>query len=238
MKHKFIMVDGLDGSGKGTIVDGLSDWAERKAMKILDIRKYCREKDVFPSLQEISAADIIISCEPTFCYVGKAIREELVRASDRKYSAWSLAQAFALDREILYRRVIIPAVKTGKIVIQERGVTSSIVYQPVQEHIQLSELLRLSGNRLAIQNAPSLLLIAKVSPETVVKRLGLREKKDHSIFDNVAFQRKLEERYSSEWLRKLFEQHGSTVKYIDTNEPKSEEDTKNEAIKIVEEFVG
>jgi len=213
MKHKFVMVDGLDGSGKGTIVDGLMEWAELKAMKVLDVRKYCREKNTFPLQEELDAADVIISAEPTFCYVGKAIREELVRTSERQYSAWSLAQAFSLDREILYRRVIIPAVKAGKYVFQERGVTSSLVYQPVQERIQLSELLKLPGNRLAIQNAPTLLLIAKVSPETVVKRLGLRAKKDNSIFDNVAFQRKLEERYSSEWLKGLFEQHGSVVQY-------------------------
>src|SRR3989338_9240559 len=237
MKHKFVMVDGLDGSGKGTIVDGLAEWAERKAMSILDIRNYCRDKNDFPSVEEIEKAEVILSCEPTFCYVGKAIREELVRTSERRYSAWSLAQAFSLDREILYRRVIIPAVKAGKYIFQERGLTSSIVYQPVQERIQLSELLKLPGNRLAVQNAPSLLLIAKVSPDTVVKRLGLRTKKDYSIFDNLAFQRKLDERYSSEWLRRLFEQHGSKVEYIDTNEPKSEEDTKREAVEILEKFI-
>ncbi|MAG16253.1 hypothetical protein CMO88_04285 [Candidatus Woesearchaeota archaeon] len=236
MKGKFVMVDGLDGSGKGTIVDGLSEWAELKAMNTLDLRKYCRDKNNFPSADEINAASVIVSCEPTFCYVGKAIREELVRTSERRYSAWSLAQAFSLDREILYQRVIIPAVKAGKLIFQERGLTSSLVYQPVQERIQLSELLKLPGNRLAINNAPSLLLIAKVSPETVVKRLGLRTKKDNSIFDNVAFQRKLEERYSSEWLRRLFEQHGSTVQYIDTDEPKTPEETKQESVEIVEKF--
>jgi thymidylate kinase len=238
MKHKFLMVDGLDGSGKGTIVDGLSEWAEIKSLKILDVRKYCNDNNTFPSKEEIEAADVIISAEPTFCYIGKAIREELVRTSDRQYSAWSLAQAFSLDREILYHRVIIPAVKAGKYIFQERGLTSSLVYQPVQEHIQLSELLKLPGNKLAIKNAPTLLLIAKVSPETVVKRLDMRTKKDNSIFDNVAFQRKLEERYSSEWLKSLFEKYGSTVQYIDTDEPKTEEDTRKEAVKIVEKFFG
>lgn len=236
MKNRFVMVDGLDGSGKGTIVDGLAEWAESKAMKTLDIRSYCSEKNDFPSEEELNDAEVIISCEPTFCYVGKAIRDELVRANGRQYSAWSLAQAFSLDREILYRRVIIPAIKAGKYVFQERGLTSSLVYQPVQEHIQLSELLKLPGNKLAIQNAPSLLLIAKVSPETVLKRLGLREKKDYSIFDNLSFQRKLHERYLSDWLRNLFEQHGSKVEYIDTDEPKSEADTKREAVGIIEKF--
>ena len=110
---KFVIVDGLDGSGKGTIVDGLAEWAERKAMKLLDVRSYCREKDSFPSLQEINDTDVIVSCEPTFCYVGKAIREELVRSSDRAYSDWRLAHDFALYRELLYRSDNIPSVQSG-----------------------------------------------------------------------------------------------------------------------------
>lgn len=237
MKGKFVMVDGLDGSGKGTIVDGLAEWAESKALKVLDMRSYCREKGTFPSSDEIAQCDVVISCEPTYCYVGKAIRDELVRASERTYSAWTLAHAFSLDREILYQCVIIPAMKAGKTIFQERGLVSSLVYQPVQERIQLSELLKLPGNKLAMQHAPSLLLIAKVSPETVVKRLGQRAKKDNSIFDNLSFQRKLEERYNSEWLRHLFEQHGSKIAYIDTNEPKTPEETRMEAIALVEKFL-
>ena len=235
---KFVMVDGPDGSGKGTIVSGLAELAQVRSMKILDVRESCREKGRFPSAEEIEDADAVISCEPTFCFAGKAIREELVRNSERKYSAWSLAHAFSLDREMLYKAVILPALKAGKYVFQERGLTSSLVYQPVQERIQLSELLNLPGNRLAIRNAPSLLLIARTSPETSVKRLGLRAKKDNSIFDSVAFQRKVGERYSSDWLRKLFEHHGSKVEYIDTDEPRSEDETRNEAISIVEKTIG
>src|SRR3989338_6308418 len=149
LKNHFVMVDGLDGSGKGAVVDALQRWAELKGMKVLDLRSYCREKNTFPEPEEIIRYDAVVSAEPTFCYVGRAIREELLRATDRPYSAISLAHAFALDREILYKSVLIPAIKAGKYVFQERGISSSLVYQPVQEHIQLSELIRLSGNRTA-----------------------------------------------------------------------------------------
>jgi dTMP kinase len=235
MKPFFVMVDGLDGSGKGTIVDGLKEWAESEGKKVLDIRTFCKEHAAFPSELDIASADVIVSAEPSFCYVGQAIREELVRTGT-KYSVQSLAQAFALDREMLYNKVLLPALKRGKLIIQERGVISSLVYQPVQGRIQLSELLRLPGNRLAVQHAPSLLLIARVSPETVMKRLGIREKKDDSIFDNLSFQRKLEDRYLSGWLKQLFVQHGSAVEYVDTDEPKTTEQTKNDAVAIVKRF--
>lgn len=236
LKNRFVMVDGLDGSGKGAIVDGLQGWAESKGMKILDLRSYCREKNTFPEADEIARHDAIISAEPTFCYVGKAIREELVRATDRHYSAISLAHAFALDREILYKRVLIPAIKAGKYVFQERGISSSLVYQPVQEHIQLSELIKMPGNKTALQFAPALFIVAMVKPETVIHRLGARTKKDNSIFDNLEFQRNIDSRFRSDWLRQLLEQHGSKVAYLDTDEPKTVEETQTNAVKLIEEF--
>ena len=234
MKSFFVIVDGLDGSGKGAIVDAFQRWAESKGLKVLDLRTYCREKNVFPTADEISAHDAIVSSEPTFCYFGKAIREELVRISDVKYSAMSIAQAFALDREVLYKRVIIPALRMGKYVFQERGLSSSLVYQPVQEHIQISELLRLPGNKLALEHAPNVLMIVTVKPETVIGRLGIRQKADYSIFDNLSFQRKLDARYRSDWLRQLFEQHGSKVFYISSDEPKSVDETQREAVQLLE----
>ncbi len=237
LKNRFVMVDGLDGSGKGAIVDALQEWAEMKGMKVLDLRTYCREKNTFPEPEEVAQYDAIVSAEPTFCYIGKAIREEMIKANGRRYPAMSLAQAFSLDREILYKRVIIPAIKAGKYIFQERGISSSLVYQPVQEHIQLSELIKLSGNRAAMQFAPALLVIALVKPETVIRRLDAREKKDNSIFDSMEFQRNIDSRFRSDWLRQLFEQHGSKVGYIDTNEPKTMEETQDEAVKAFEGFI-
>ncbi|MBI2140990.1 thymidylate kinase [Candidatus Woesearchaeota archaeon] len=236
-KNKFVMVDGLDGSGKGTIVDALQKWAELKAMKVLDLRSYCRENGTFPEPEEVMQYDAVVSAEPTFCLVGKAIREELVRATGRHYSAMSLAQAFALDREILYKRVLIPAIKAGKYVFQERGISSSLVYQPVQEHIQLSELIRLAGNKTALQFAPGLFIVATVKPETVMGRLGARPKKDYSIFDSLEFQRNLDSRFRSDWLRQLLEQHGSKVIYLSTDEPKTVDETQKEAVKAFEDFL-
>ncbi len=237
LKNRFVMVDGLDGSGKGTVVDALQKWAEAKGMKVLDLRSYCRDKNTFPEPGEVLQHDVIVSAEPTFCYVGKAIREEMVRATDRSYSPMSLVNAFALDREILYKRVIIPAIKAGKHIFQERGISSTLVYQPVQEHIQLSELIKLQGNRLALQFAPGLFVVATVKPETVIKRLGERAKKDQSIFDNLSFQRNIDSRFRSEWLNQLFVQHGSKVVYLDTDEPKTVEQTQQDAVAMLERFL-
>ncbi|MBI2133791.1 hypothetical protein HYU11_03870 [Candidatus Woesearchaeota archaeon] len=231
MRGKLVIADGLDGSGKGVIIEALGDWARSKGLRVLDLR---REGAELPEPEELSDYEAILSSEPTFSLVGKAIRDEMIRENNRKYPAWSLAYAFSIDREILYKRVIIPALNSGKLIFQERGVITSLVYQPVQEKIQLNELMKLPGNKLALENSPNLLLISKIRPETVIKRLGERAKKDHSIFDNISFQEKISERYNSAWLRQLFEKNGSKVIYIDTDDPKTTEDTKKEAVSIWE----
>ncbi|MDD5086979.1 MAG: hypothetical protein PHV16_04465 [Candidatus Nanoarchaeia archaeon] len=236
MHKNFVMVDGLDGSGKGVIVNALRKWAEEKNLNILDLKDFCDENKRLPKPNEITDYDAIISCEMTNCWIGSALREEIVRNNKRDYSILSTAQAFALDREILYKRVLIPALKQGKYVFQKRGVISSIVYQPLQGSIALSEIMKMPGNRLAIQNAPGLLLIAVVAPETVMYRLKQREKQDSAIFEEINFQRKLEQRYNSQWLKNLFENHGSKVIYIDTNFPKTTEDTEKETLKIWADF--
>jgi len=238
MRSRFVMVDGLDGSGKGIIVNALARWAESKGLKVLDLKEYCQEHKTLPEPEEINEFDAIRSDEPTYSFVGLGIRDEMIKENNRKYSALSISHAFSLDREILYKRVIIPAMKAGKYLFQERGVISSLVYQPVQERLQISELMKLPGNRLALENAPGLLIITKAAPETVIRRLQARSKKDDSIFENLNFQRKLEERYNSEWLKSLFERFGSKVVYLDTDEPKTIEDTKADGIRVWEEFIG
>ncbi len=235
MRGKLVIADGLDGSGKGVIINALGSWAGSKGLRVLDLRETGSE---LPEPEELENYDVILSAEPTFSFVGKAIRDEMIRENNRKYSGWSLAFAFSIDREILYKRVIIPALNAGKHVFQERGVITSLVYQPVQERIQLSELMQLPGNKLALENSPDLLIISKIKPETVISRLGVRSKKDYSIFDNLSFQSKISERYSSDWLRQLFEKNGSKVFYLDTDDPKTEADTKNEAVSLWEGFIG
>lgn len=238
MKGKFIMLDGLDGSGKGVVVKALKEYLVKKGKKVFDLKEYWQDIHAIPDVEEANDYNIIISYEPTYSWVGKAIREEIIRESNRKYSGLTTAYAFALDREILYRKFLIPCLEKGKIVIQDRGVVTSIVYQPEQlEKISLKDIINIPGNRLALKYAPDLLILTKVDPLVVVERLKQRDKKDSAIFENLIFQRKIALRYESEWLKKLFEGQKTKIVYLDTNSPRTEEDTKNDAIKIYEEFI-
>ncbi len=234
----FLMVDGLDGAGKGVVINALKEHFEKTGRRIFDLRAYWKETNDIPELSQVADYDVICSSEPTFSMVGKVIREEIVRDNERKYSGLTTAHAFALDREILYRKLLLPARQAGKIILQERGVVTSVVYQPVQlERMNLADILNLPGNRLAIKNSPDILLILQVEPAEAIRRLQERGKKDHAIFENLVFQRKLGLRYESGWLKKLFETRGSRVIYLDTSPPRTPEDTREFAVKIWQDHV-
>jgi dTMP kinase len=237
-KGFFIMIDGLDGSGKGTVINALKEFLENNNKKVFDLREHWKKYNEIPELEEIEKYDVICSSEPTFSGVGKVIREEIIRSNKRQYSGITTAYAFALDREILYKKLLIPAKKAGKIIIQERGITTSLVYQPVQnEKIVLNDIINLPGNQLAIKNSPDILIIVKVEPETVIERLSKREKKDHAIFENLMFQKKVQARFESDWLKKLFSHYKSKIIYLDTNPPSTVEDTKEKIIKIWKDHI-
>ncbi|MFA4873571.1 MAG: hypothetical protein WC659_06640 [Patescibacteria group bacterium] len=234
----FIMLDGLDGSGKSTIVGGIADYFKKNNLKIFDLKKYWKKHKTYPELHEVLEADVILSAEPSSVWAGEAIRRELIHDhSAEKYSARLTAQAFSIDRAILYRRVIIPALKVGKIVVQDRGVTTSLIYQPVQNgKMPLGELLRLEGNSLALHWAPDILLVADITPQRAMERLALRaEKKDQAIFERLSFQKKIYKRFKSGWFKSLMSRYGSKVLYLDASLPPQQ--MIKGAVEILKQYV-
>lgn len=212
----FVIIDGIDGSGKGTILDTWKSQLLKYRQRVFDLREYWAKIQDFPTFEEIKKFDIIISCEPTTVWVGRAIREEIVRSSD--YSGVAAAHAFSLDREILYRRLLMPALRVGKTVLQERGVTTSLVYQALQkDSLTKNELMTLPGNRLALSWAPQVLVIATVSPRVALQRLAKRSgKKDSAIFENLKFELKAQKQFLSQDFRQIFTQRGTSVKIFST----------------------
>ncbi len=220
MKGKLVIVDGMDGAGKSSALKGLIEWAVENNKKTFDLRKFEKDSGRIANFENFKEADVIISAEPTLSGVGKVIKEILIKKNG--YSGISIAQAFAIDREIHYNRVVIPALEAGKLVFQERGITTSFVYQPVQIHISLRELMSLPGNKLALKYPPSVIFICLAEPEYLTARNDGKQ-----IFEEVNYVRNLYNRYKSEWLQGIFS--NSLFKFIQTNPPKTEEDTKNEA---------
>ena len=229
MKGKFVMIDGLDGSGKGVAIDSLKESALSKGLKVLDLREYWKTQEGFPNISEY---DVIVSAEPTFTNIGKKIREEMIK-NGSGYSAEEITKAYSDDRYELYKKIIIPAIESGKTVFQERGVITSLAYQPLMKNsYTIDEIIDLEGNKFCLEHAPDLLVITVVNPEVVIDRLSKREKQDDAMFEKLEFQKRLEKVYESKWLKELFELKGSKVVYLDTNPPKTVNDTKEKIIEL------
>ncbi len=234
----FIMIDGIDGSGKSTIIAGVSEWFKKSNLKIFDLKDYWKKHKTYPELHKVLEADVILSAEPTSVWVGEAIRQELIHDSAaEKYSAEMTAQAFSIDRAVLYRRILIPALKMGKIIIQDRGVATSLIYQPIQNgKISIKKVIKFEGNSLALSWSPDVLFIADIKPEIAMARLRKRVgKHDQMIFEKLAFQKKIHTRFKSQWFKFLIKKYGSDVCYLDASKPPKE--MVEEAIKTLKNYI-
>ena len=233
---KFVVVDGLDGVGKGVVLDAIVNYHKHYGRKVLDLQKpetgFWIKHRVHPTFTEDSWGegsvipwdnfDVLVSAEPTFAGIGAAIRNEVIAKNGRDYSAHITADLYSLDRLVLYKKIILPALERGKTIIQSRSVSTSIVYQPMQKLLEgeqpltIDDVLALEGNRFALEHAPDALIIPTVKDvDEVMRRLAGREKDDDCEFENPEFQRKIKPLYEGEILRDIFESRGTSVMYLD-----------------------
>jgi len=218
-RGKFIMIDGIAGSGKSTILRAAKEWAKSRDLRVFDLTEWSKDHKQPPNFSEVADYDIYFTFEPTRTWVGDAIRFELSR-DDKPYTGEELAHAFALDRSIMYKRLIIPALEHGKHVIQDRGVSTSIVIQPAQpKSISLRRLLKLPGNATAMKFAPDYMILIDIDPNTAIERIKKRDDDSKGVFQNPKFLRKLAKRFRSRWFSRLFMKHGASVHAFDTRVP-------------------
>ena len=213
-KGRFIIVDGIAGSGKSTVLKSVHAWAEDCDHRIFHLSDW--ESLEPPTYDQVRDNDVFFTYEPTRTWVGSTIRYELSR-EDNPYGGEELAHAFALDRQIMYRRLIIPALEDGKTIIQDRGVSSSLVYQPIMPNsVPLETIIKLPGNQLALEHAPNALILATVTAQVAHERIQNRDDDSKGVFANPEFLKKLEHRFKETWFRELFESRGTSIFELDT----------------------
>lgn len=137
----FIIIEGLDGSGKTTHAHRL-------------VR----------NLQE-KGFDAVYTTEPSRGEFGTFIRTSVLQGKERVPSVVE-AFLFAVDRIDHLEKEVEPALKEGKIVVSDRYVYSSLAYQGAAG-LDLRWIEEI--NRLAL--SPDLAAYIDVPPEVVVKRI-------------------------------------------------------------------
>ena len=162
MKGTHIVLEGIDGAGTTT--------QRARLAAVLKERGF----------------DIHETAEPSGLPVGKLIRKALQKEIPWEPSQFALA--FALDRLDHVRREITPAMESGKVVLSDRYVISSLVYQSLELPI---EWVRSLNQHAPI---PDLTLLVDLDVSEAEAR---RQKRGgpEEIFDATETQRRLREAY-------------------------------------------
>ncbi len=155
------------------------------------------------------------------------------------YSPHAIADAFALDRLVLYKRVLLPALERGIHILQDRGVSTSLCYQAVSHDAALSteEIAQLEGNAFALEHAPDVLLLMDISPERCMERLaGRTEKDDNAIFEKLDIMQKLHACFHGDVFQELFV--GKGTKIMTFNADQDMDGAKQHAIEVMGQIIG
>ena len=182
-KGIFIVVDGMDGSGKGEMV------------KLLHNYLYSKNKSY----------SILTTREPTNSSYGKKVRDILAKDKNTDAKAKEMLELFIKDREVHVYEVIMPFLKKESgdvnIVICDRYYYSTIAFQAVQG---------LDINVLIEKNKkfpnPDIAFILDLKPEIALERIKKREKEK---FEQIDFMNKLRNKFLE--LTKLLEDNIKVV---------------------------
>tara|TARA_Y100000310_G_C20506456_1_gene726630 strand:+ start:1 stop:741 length:741 start_codon:yes stop_codon:yes gene_type:complete len=219
---RFVVIDGIDGVGKSVFLNTFIKEAKKDGKRIFDVHKFWENNHFHPSPQEIIGNyDIVITSEPTFIGMGKLIREELIAKNKRDYSNNSVAEAYALDRRILYEQLLIPLLKAGLDIYQSRSLSTSIIYQQQTaldqgQEFSVQDILSIPGNKFCYEYPINFLVIPTiVDVQEAIRRSELREKDDNCKFENLDFQLKVKKHFESQEFKSVFEQKGTKLIYLD-----------------------
>lgn len=206
----FIMIDGIDGSGKSTVLNAWKRQLQGSGETIFDVKAYWQQTGAYPTVAEFKNYDFIFTAEPTHAGLGRIIRDEIIK-NGADYPPRAIAGAYALDRLIHYKKIVLPALGAGKCVISDRGITTSLCYQPLSDKKLTPRFLtQLPGNALALTYRPDHIVLLTIRPEAAIARLSQRrEKQDDVVFEHLAFQKKAARQFASPQYRRLFTRAGS-----------------------------
>ena len=160
----FISVEGIEGCGKSTLVNGLS--------------QYLQEKKI----------ECVITKEPGSTSIGKILRSILLDKNQKIDPLTELTMMFS-DRLDHLDKVIKPSLEKGKIVITDRYIDSTYAYQGAGRGISknlIDNLVRKTEIML-----PDRTILLDLDPEVGLKRASSRNELDRFESENLEFHKRL-----------------------------------------------
>ena len=169
-KGLLIVIDGPDGCGKTTQIGLLKKRLESEGREILTTR------------------------EPGGTIISEKIRDILLDNDNHNMSSQCEALLYAAARAQLISEIIIPALNEGKIIVCDRFIHSSLVYQGIGRNLGIDNIATI--NKFAVAELqPDLTILIDIDYEE-----GLRRKKNQKKLDRLEnaedeFHRKVAEGY-------------------------------------------
>lgn len=166
----FLTLEGGEGSGKSTVAKILADWFRRQGLQVLLTR------------------------EPGGVPVAERIRELIV---NNEMEAMTETLLFAASRNEITKQVIEPALARGEIVICDRFVDSSFVYQGIVKNLGVELVYQI--NRPVLERVePDLTFLLDINPLVGLSRIRDNGRETNKFDrENLAFHEKVREGYLS-----------------------------------------
>lgn len=189
MKGLFITIEGGDGSGKSTQIKLLKEFLERNGY------------------------DIVLTREPGGTLISEEIRKIILSKEHMEMSDMTEALLYAASRAQHVYQLVRPQVAEGKIVICDRFVDSSIVYQGYARGMGIEAIEDI--NRYATGGLkPDLTILLQVSAEEGIKRKSNQQELDRLELQKLEFHQKVTEGY-----KMLAEREVGRILLIDATKP-------------------
>ena len=139
-RGKFITIEGTDGSGKSTQIELIKDYLVKTGREFVFVR------------------------DPGSTAIGEKIRSLILDTQNTAMSDETEALLYAACRIQLVNEVILPSLESGKNVICDRFVDSSISYQGFARGLGQEKIERI--NNFTIEKCmPDLTIFLNISPE-------------------------------------------------------------------------
>lgn len=158
----FVSFEGTDGCGKTTQMQRAADWLRARGYETVSTR------------------------EPGGCPISERIREIILDVNSAGMTAECEAMLYAAARAQHVAEVIKPAVRRGAIVLCDRFLDSSLVYQGVGRGLGMGAVRAL--NRLSVDGCqPDLTLFYDISPERAMQRRRAASEPDRLEMEKKEF---------------------------------------------------